>query len=86
MPPPTNAANAEEAAHHQKARFFLVAWAVASVVGVGTAVFAALAGGKVGLFLPQFIIRNSGLRNGRYGGHNQQLASRGSGRAAARSY
>jgi uncharacterized membrane protein YczE len=31
---------------------FLVAWAVASVVGMGTAVFAALAGGKVGLFLP----------------------------------
>ena len=35
VPPPTNAANAEEAAHHQKARFFLVAWAVASVVGMG---------------------------------------------------
>ena len=33
--PPTNATNAEEETHHQKARFFLVAWAVASVVGMG---------------------------------------------------
>ena len=51
--PPTNDSIAEaEETHHQKARFFLVAWVVASVVGMGTAVFAALAGGKVGLFLP----------------------------------
>ena len=55
MRPPTNATNAEEETHHQKARFFLVAWAVASVVGMGAAVFAALAGGKVGLFLPRAI-------------------------------
>ena len=51
---PTNATNTEEETRHQKARFFffLVAWAVASVVvGMGTAVFAALAGGKVGLVL-----------------------------------
>ena len=47
--PPTNDTNAERT--HYEARFFLVAWAVASVVGMGTAAFAALAGGKVGLYL-----------------------------------
>ena len=57
--PPTNATNAEEETHHQKARFLLIAWAVASVVGMGTAVFAALAGDKVGLFLPRGIFETT---------------------------
>ena len=59
MQPPTNTTNAEAENHHQKARFFLVAWAVASVVGMGTAVFAALAGGKVGLVLPRTIFETA---------------------------
>ena len=54
--PPTNDSIAEaEETHHQKARFFLVAWTVASVVGMGTAVVAALAGGKVAFNLAKIL-------------------------------